>query len=252
MVAATISAPPRARVLGASVPGPRHVRRGEECQDAHATAVTADGSVVIAVADGLGSAPAAALGAQTGVAAAATAVRTFWDAAPDASPGSVVEHGLHCARIAIAREATAAGLPLRDLACTMIVAVASDRGACAAHLGDGAVVVQTEGLHVMSYPAPSEYLEVTDPLTADDWRAHVRISRVVHDVRAIAVFTDGVQHAALHADGTPGEAFWFPLLDFARRDGGEHGSDALASLLAGPKLCEHSDDDKTLVITVRP
>ena len=245
---AALDAPPRARVLGASVPGAAHVRRGEGCQDAHAVRVTADGWLVVAVADGMGSAVWAALGARAATLAAASATAAFVGAAPDAPLPHVVAHGLACARTAL----VAIGGTLGDLACTLsVTAVSPARESCVAHIGDGAVVVESDGLQVLSLPAPSEYLEVTDPLTALDWHRRVRVSEVVRDVRAVLAFTDGLQHAALTARGEPGEAFLAPLIDFARSSDDEGlASEELAALLAGPKVGEHSDDDKTLVIAV--
>src|SRR5438876_7437042 len=50
------------RRLGASVIGSGHISRGVECQDAHGVAELPDGTLVIAVADGAGSARRSAEG----------------------------------------------------------------------------------------------------------------------------------------------------------------------------------------------
>src|SRR5438874_1519448 len=57
----------RWRVVGTSVPGVRHRRRGEPCQDVFRRTETADGTLVIAVADGAGSAEFAEVGARRAV-----------------------------------------------------------------------------------------------------------------------------------------------------------------------------------------
>ena len=50
------------QVLGASVPGAGHVRGGQDCQDAHRWRALPGGVLVVAVADGAGSAPRSELG----------------------------------------------------------------------------------------------------------------------------------------------------------------------------------------------
>ncbi|MBK6465043.1 MAG: protein phosphatase 2C domain-containing protein [Myxococcales bacterium] len=65
---------PQWRVVGASVRGSGHEQSGAECQDAHAVDVTL-GMMVVAVADGAGSARYAALGSAAAASAALDSVR---------------------------------------------------------------------------------------------------------------------------------------------------------------------------------
>src|SRR5437870_4480602 len=51
------------RVLSASVPGSSHLVRGIECQDTHEVRILDNGSLILAVCDGAGSARRAAEGA---------------------------------------------------------------------------------------------------------------------------------------------------------------------------------------------
>jgi hypothetical protein len=238
-------------IVGASARGASHQRSGSPCQDAF-RALEHDGSFAIAVADGLGSAARSDLGSQVAVLAASSRAVLF----ADDDPAEAVLDGMGAARCALEALARGDALRLPDLACTLIVAAGNADGIAVAHIGDGAAVGRRrDEWLVLSPPGPSEYLNETDPLTARDWDERVRCVCALAGVDGLALFTDGCQHAALRrgTDGVLGahDGFLRPLFDFARS--GVSRSDAgtaLGDLLAGRKLGEHSDDDKTLVLAV--
>jgi hypothetical protein len=237
-------------IVGASARGASHLRSGHPCQDAF-RALERDDCFAIAVADGLGSAARSDLGSQVAVLAASSRAVLF----ADDDPAEAALDGIAAARTALEALARGDAMRLPDLACTLIVAAGNADGIGIAHIGDGAVVGRrcSEWL-VLSPPGASEYLNETDPLTARDWDDRVRCVSALDGVDGLALFTDGCQHAALRrTDGAlhAHDGFLRPLFDFARS--GVAPSDArtaLGNLLAGPKLGEHSDDDKTLVLAV--
>jgi hypothetical protein len=236
-------------ILGASVIGDAHVRAGLPCQDAFRT-IVGDGTVVIAVADGLGSASRSDLGATVASDIAAAAA---FDAA-NGDPSRAALEGMVAGREALEALAQSEGHALSDLACTLIVAVKTDRIGIA-HIGDGAAVGLRSGEpYVLSPPAASEYLNEVDPLTAKDWIDNVRPVVCMDDIDAIGVFTDGCHHAAVRRDNghlTAHQGFFGPLFRFvASGVPVDEAELALAELLKGPKMSEHSDDDKTLVLAV--
>ncbi len=238
-------------ILGASVIGDAHVRAGLPCQDAFRT-IVADGIVVVVVADGLGSAPRA--DAVTAAATEAAAARAF-ELASDGDPAdaaAAADGAIAAAREALEALAASEDAPLAEFACTLIVAVATERMAIA-HVGDGAAVgLRGEEPYVISPPEDTEYLNEVLPLTADDWADHVRTVCCLDGIDAIAVFTDGCQHAAVRREDGILRAhagFFGPLFRFVRSGvDAEEGELAIAALLAGSKMAEHSDDDKTLVL----
>lgn len=247
-----MDAPPVvSRILGASVAGASHVRAGLPCQDAFATATGADW-VALAVADGLGSARASDAGAQCATRVAVAAARSLLDGANGVALTDACEYAVERARAALEDLSVERACALEDLACTLIVVVAREGQVCAAHVGDGAAVGEGEdGVFLLSSPADSEYVNVVTPLTVWDWRDAVRISEPLADVRAIALFTDGCQRAGLRPDGQPSAGFFEPLFAFARTvSDPDAGAREIAELLAGAKLAEHSDDDKTLLLAV--
>jgi Protein phosphatase 2C len=233
--------------LGASVAGASHARRGTPCQDAFAIE-RSDGSLVIAVADGLGSAPRADLGAVAAVQAAADAALDHLDREPERA----ALEGLVAARHALERVGRCGRIT--DVACTLMVVVSTGRIGIA-HIGDGAVVGSHEGrFAVLSPPGASEYVNEVDSLAADDWTDNVRCCAGLDGIDAVAVFTDGMQHAALRKDAgrlSAHEGFFGPLFSFLR-EAPDDGEQQLVRLLEGPKISEHSDDDKTLVLALVP
>ena len=202
-----------------------------------------DGALVIAVADGLGSASRSEIGA-----AAATEASAARAAELATDPCRAAIEGVIAARDALEKLSFVEDCELRDLACTLIVVVCADRIAIA-HVGDGGAVGMCGGEpYVLSPPAPSEYVNEVDSLATDEWIDHIRPVVCVEDIDGLAVFTDGCQHAAI-GRGRAHAAFFGPLFDYTRSGVSEdEGNDALSALLEGKKMSEHSDDDKTLVL----
>jgi len=243
-------------VFGAAVLGPRHQQTDTPLQDSFAFAIAHPGWVAIAVADGLGSAIRSELGASTAAHAAVQGI--LWLLSSDSpkvpSLKTLVVHGVRTARLAVEMRALYENRSIDDLASTLIAVVAKGDSVCAAHVGDGAAVAKkNRALSVLSAPEPSEYVDEVVPITASDWLDHLRISRVVDDVEALVVFTDGCQRAALQKiDGAiPYAGFLDPLFGYAATV--TNLTDAkigLRTLLDGPKMRDHSEDDKTLVIAV--
>ena len=230
-----------ATIVGASVAGTSHLASGLPCQDHYAVRRRDDG-FVLAVCDGMGSRARADLGAAI---AAQAAVGSL-----DADVGAMVER----ARTALGAAADDGGIELDDLACTFIGVLALGDAIWIAHVGDGAVVGLDgdRDLHVLSPAEPSEYVNETTALTAAGYREAVRIAGPFEGLTAVAAFTDGCDRAAMDAAGSPHPGFWLPVFDHVRRtaDPAEANA-AVAQLLAGAKMAEHSDDDKTLVIAWR-
>lgn len=265
--------------LGASVTGPSHQRTGERGQDALRWSELAGGGLVVAVADGAGSALLGDLGARVAAEAAVGAVRLAWPSSlelggqpeqlqPDLR--NICRSGVEAAARAVREEAGAElTVSLRDLASTLLVVVWYDGRAAAAHVGDGGVVgwrreEPGRGIwEVISAPAPTEYVNETRFLTDPDWESALRISAERQGIAALVAFSDGCQRAALRrrrvheeartgkpeGDWEPFTPFLDPLLRFAASgpDPGS-GSAELARLLDSAKLRSTSDDDKTLAV----
>lgn len=238
------------RVLGASVRGTRHVREGTPCQDAHAWRVLPGGRVALAVADGAGSAAHAEAGAAAAVHAAIQALA----AAAEAGAEPALDQALAAALAAVEAEAARRGAPPRELATTLIVAVAGANGVTAAQVGDGALVVEgADGMCALTVPMGGEFVNETIFLTSPGALDEAQRTAWTGEPLYLAVFSDGLQPLALRRPGhTPHAPFFAPLFAFA---GEAHdvptGEAELAAFLAGPRVTARADDDLTLLIAVR-
>ena len=196
-----------------------------------------DGGLVVAVADGAGSAPLAAEGSALAVAAAVASVEMGLGL-PDA--------------FAVARDALGDDDEARAVrATTLLVAVMGDGAIEVGQVGDGFVVVQ-RGEHLdVAVPAPErEYINETTFLSSAGWEDELRFDTLdASDVDAVALSTDGLQLVALDlAAGTPHPGFFAPLFSWAAED----PTDAeLAAFLASERVAERTDDDVTLALVVR-
>lgn len=226
------------RPLAASVAGAGHRARGVGCEDASAVDVLDDGTLLMVVADGAGSAPLADEGSVRAVAAAMEGLRAGVDL-PAVMEG---------ARRAL--EPVVAGECLGDRATTLLVVrVAAGAGVVeTAQVGDGAVVVRRNGaLEVLAADAKGEYLNETCFLTSESWRESLRVEAVPADgIDGVAAMTDGLQLVAFDlATGVPHAPFFAPFFAFAAGDG---DVDGLAEFLGSDRVGARTDDDVTLAV----
>lgn len=251
-----VRSPAGLKLFGGAVIGPLHVAHATPCQDACAFEALAGGAGVIAVADGLGSVEKSELGSRYAVDAALAAARTALEgAAPAADLAAVARSGVEAARRRLEALAGEVGFPLRELGCTLMVAVFKGGRLGVAHVGDGAVVARAkDGLALVSGPGDSEYANEVVPLTSSEWEGDVRVSMLEGGVTGVAAFTDGCQRAALRrsAQGLAAhERFFAPIFGFADElQDLEEGDREVRALLSSAKVCDNSDDDKTLVVAV--
>ncbi len=244
------------RVIGASVQGGSHIKCGQPCQDAHAWAVLPNGTLIAAVADGAGSAALAEVGAQL---AAKTVVNFLRRAlidnelpANDAAWQTLLFDALQAARQRLEDEAQARGCALRDLAATLIVAVATAELAATAHVGDGAAVLKTAAeLLLLAAPQMSEYVNETTFLVSADYLNAAQFGCWHGRAQHLALFTDGLQRLALQMPlQRPHAPFFAPLFQFAANTGADAEAQ-LAAFLRSPRIVERADDDLTLLLAAR-
>ncbi|MGI8794647.1 MAG: PP2C family serine/threonine-protein phosphatase [Acidimicrobiales bacterium] len=239
------------RTVGVSVEGAGHRERGDGCQDAHHVELFED-RLVLAVADGAGSAPRGADGAQLAVASAVEIVSAW----PAESLGPVaLAVAMGTARYQLERLACETGESLGAFATTLHLGVVSEGQIHTAQVGDGAVVARRgEALVVLDPVERGEYLNETVFVTSSAWADEARFgTHAAGDLDAIALLTDGLQLLAFDmAAGTPHRGFFDPLWSWAAEvDQATDGQQELAAFLASPRVQSRTDDDTTLVLAVR-
>lgn len=246
------------RVIAASVQGTCHRRMHQPCQDAAAWAMTPEGLLVAAVADGAGSAACGATGASL---AAHTAVATLApqatcgtgrDAAP--WPGLLTE-ALTAARTALTQHAATAGLELHAYATTLLCVVVTPTLTAAAQIGDGALVVANaaDEFCLVTTPQRGEYWNETTFLSAPQAVQHAQVSIWHGTAVSLALFSDGLQMLALDlAGGRPHPPFFRPLFQWLVQTPEPcRAQEQLARFLGSPRVGARTDDDITLLLATR-
>jgi hypothetical protein len=242
------------RIVGEAVAGTSHRQRGLPCQDALCWAVLPDGGLALAVADGAGSASHSEVGASLAVRTAIdAAIRLFTTQSLQSAVAwqELVQTVFQEALAAVVREAEARSLPTRELASTLILAVADRNGVAAAQIGDGAAVAGSgEEVILLTVPQSGEYLNETTFLTSPGAIEKVQNCVLPMRVDHIALFTDGLQHLALTLPfSRPHTPFFLPLFRFLDRspDLSEAGEE-LRDFLSSARVREKTDDDVSLAL----
>ena len=176
--------------------GDNHQARGIPNQDYACYAILPnDMGVIAAVSDGAGSAPLAQTGSTT---AARGAAERAWKTAlrlghcPD--PIICVQEGFRAARKALEAKSRLQGRPLDDYHATLIVGAITRSRAAVAHIGDGASIVRTAGVHKMlTIPARGQYANETFFITMDEPEDLIARNSA-EKPSELLMFTDGVQN----------------------------------------------------------
>ncbi|MEW8054164.1 MAG: PP2C family serine/threonine-protein phosphatase [Candidatus Thiodiazotropha sp.] len=248
------------RCTGASVVGQSHARFGTPCQDAHAWAQLND-ILILASADGAGSAKHAEWGSAQAVEAAVEHIITHILARPadhTSQNGTESLLGAVAGAFAAARD-TAVDLAdrkqvaLRDLASTLLVAVVSGGCIAVGQVGDGAIVGSLggdAGFRAITKPFHGRYINETAFITQENYTDYLQLQVIEGEVREIAVFSDGFETVAInYATGKPNSALFSGLFQFmSATPETAIRLEALRRLLSGERIAERSDDDKTVIL----
>jgi len=149
--------------------------------------------------------------------------------------------------------ATRRGTVPRQFAATLAAIIVAKDEAVTLHIGDSAVVGRKGGeWDVLCWPENGEYASSTYFVT-DDPEPRLNITRHQREHDAFALFSDGVGDLALsHLEQAAHPRFFNPMLRPIDAAPGEGRlvelSAKLATYLAGPSVCERTDDDKTLIL----
>ena len=245
-------------VVGASVSGTSHQEMGTPCQDAHAFRISPTGELIIAIADGAGSAPHSAEGAALVVQCAVDSLSWACQqgALGDAEVGQVAMRQCFADAIRALEElALEKGIPISQFATTLTCSVVTADMAVLGQIGDGFVVAQDEEnmMFSLSRPQRGEYANEAYFLSTPQAMSYVDISVHIMDMRALALSTDGLLRLALRLPGyEPHQPFFTPLFNFIRDvEDEELGTRQLYEFLVSPRVCARTEDDKTLILISR-
>lgn len=249
------------QVISAAVQGLSHQKQGLPCQDALEYSCLRGGILLVALADGAGSALHAELGAQAAVQASVDWLHTGLE---NDQPiqccewAEVIWKTFQNARNALEQLAEEHDEPLRSFATTLTCLVATRERLVVGQLGDGAVVaIGEEGdLNTVTTLQRGEYANETNFLTQDQALDLVAIQVIDDQIQALAVMSDGLTRIALkRPNNEPHPPFFKPLFAFVESSASSNdpaqANDALIEFLNSPRVCERTDDDKALVLALR-
>jgi hypothetical protein len=246
----------RWHVAAASVRGTSHEKTGQPCQDAHYWRLLTDAGLVLAVADGAGSAAQGQIGATIASWTAATTLYAHLSRSPrprDAAGWEAcLTTAVEAAQAAVYAEATARQVARRHLATTLILAVATADHVAVMQIGDGAVVVEDGAGNViaLTLPLSGEYANETLFLTASNALATAQMHVWSGKPTSLGAFTDGLQRLALSMpSGVPYAPFFTPLFRFvAAETNAKAAREQIEGFLRSERVTDRTDDDLTLVI----
>jgi hypothetical protein len=238
---------------GAHVTGTSHLGNGTPCQDYSAyerVFIGASPVLLIAIADGAGSAPLSHIGARATVEYLLRTIpvqtTSIFEANEAFSKRILSGAREHLETIAVENECTVA-----DLACTTLFAILGEFASFFAQIGDGAWVIHKDGQYFAPiWPEGGEYINETTFLTSPDWDIAIKCHFVCGAIAAVAGFTDGLQRLALQINTQRVFApFFEPLFSVLRSANDETKLiSPLIEFLSSERVAERTDDDKTLVL----
>ena len=209
-------------------------------------------------ADGAGSASFSASGAEIACSSLLRSIREALAGQPVSSINeALVREWVLRANQAIAIGAPV-GRPLREYACTVLVAILGESHSAYLQVGDGAMVVRDgdERWNWVFWPQHGEFVNSTVFLTDADVLSTCQFGALSRRAGAIALFTDGLERLVLDfAQRTVHEPFFERMISpLGTADGPglqERLSGDLAEYLQSDAVRQRTDDDLTLILAIR-
>lgn len=246
---------PRWKILSAVVAGPKRVAGASG--DDHIAVTTLPlwhgTALVAACADGAGSARFGSVGAELACRTAVRALKRLLrrraqrHGLPSDDEMRMVNKAVHTALL---REAERRQVSVRELATTLLLAVATPLGTVCSQIGDGVIVVQdAEGSRHVFWPDQGEYANTTH--FASETPQVVRVA-TLPTIDGLALLTDGLQMLALDYAARRAHPPFFAGLfaELARAEPAALQA-PLAQFLASPAVRARSDDDVSLLLALR-
>lgn len=250
------------RAVVRSSVGTRHQKQQQPCQDYGNYCILNQNVIVGAVADGAGSAKYADVGAKLAVETVITIVKEI---ATSPQPQENLSHPLNeqearklfskiVAEVVATLEEKAIheNYAIADLACTLLVIVATPDWLAAMQIGDGFIVVglQGEEYQLLFQPDKGEFVNQTTFVTSTHALDEMQVDVLLGQHKFICTSTDGLERVAIRmSDWTPFLPFFKPLEEYLwETHHPEQEDEYIKNFLNSERLNARTDDDKTLLL----
>ena len=154
-------------------------------------------------------------------------------------------------RHTLIQEAEAIDCQLEDLACTLLVFIATSDWAGAMQIGDGFIVVRSEEgePELVFTPDKGEYVNETTFITSDDFQNQLQV-KTFPAPKFICAASDGLEKVAIRFSNWEAYPGFFDPLEqcLQEKTSLEEKQDYLETFLNSDRINQRISDDKTLLI----
>lgn len=240
--------------------GTSHKEQKIPCQDCGNYRIFND-VIVGAVADGAGSAKYSHFGSELAV---ETVIKCFADIneLPDKQGFSQPLSEMEAKEVftkfvkdvitVLNKQATNKGYSVHDLACTLLVFIATPEWVAAMQIGDGFMVVRSQDAEyqLLFEPDKGEFFNETTFVTSANALEEMQIQVISGKQEFICASTDGLEKVAIRlSDWKPHAPFFKPLEEYLRETAKpEDDEKYVIDFLNSERLNSRTDDDKTLLL----
>lgn len=254
------------KAVARSAIGTSHENQGIVCQDYGDYRIFQDVIIVGAVADGAGSAKHSDIGAKLAV---ETVLKCFSDISEYPEKQEEFEQGFSqplskeeaqkvFAEIVnkviteLQKQADEKDYFINDLACTLLVFLATPDWFAAMQIGDGFIVMRSQEseYQLLFQPDKGEFANETTFITSANAVKEMQVTVISEKQQFICASTDGLEKVAIRlSDWEPFSPFFKPLEEYLHEPVNEEEKDKyLMEFLNSERLNSRTDDDKTLLL----
>ncbi|BAZ12562.1 hypothetical protein NIES4071_43930 [Calothrix sp. NIES-4071] len=253
------------KAIARAVIGVSHQKQGMPCQD-YGKYEISDDVIVGAVADGAGSAKYSDIGANLVVESVVNHLLEIAkriqkrkrctlcssQALSQQRAKKLFTKTLLKARAALQEQADSKDYSIDELACTLLVFVATPEWVAAMQIGDGFIVTRaTDSEYKLIFPPDKgEFANETTFVTSTNAKDEMQVEVLLGKPEFICASTDGLEKLAIRiSDWAPFPPFFQPLEEYLRETSDPEKEDEyLSNFLNSERLNARTDDDKTLLL----
>jgi hypothetical protein len=251
------------KAIPSFVEGTSHRKLEIPCQDYGNCKILFNDVIVGAVADGAGSAKFSHIGAQLAVEKAISHLETWiiklkqkkpnWQQPiPEETAEKVFSGTLKNVVNALKKKACENDYFFNDLACTLLIFVATPDWIAAMQIGDGFIVVRPEDsqYQLLFQPDKGEYANETTFVTSSNAQSEMRVVVVTGNQKFICASTDGLERLAISfRDWKPFAGFFSPFEEGLKITNNlEQEAKDIEKWMASEEVNARTDDDKTMLL----